>query len=336
MNVSGGLTIPVAVSYAIESELVATPNPISLSSSNSSVQLTVSAASGTVPFAAAASSGYNSGWLTVNPTSGIASSANPATLTVSVQPSALPTGPATGFITLKPEDGSSTLTVQVFVNAGTDTTINVAPAQLTFAYQENGPAPVSQSVTLTSSAAASYNVQFVPASGGNWLNVAPASLTTQAGGTTTLTATVSASGLAANPYNGQIVLTNSSSGAQQIVPVTLTVGPQIVVVSAVPQALTFNAVVGGGTAIPTQTVQLTASGGAAIFTASATGLNGAPNFLTVSASGSSTPSTLVVGLNTAVVSGLGAGTYNGGGYDFVAEYRGRHAKPSRLLWWCRP
>jgi uncharacterized protein (TIGR03437 family) len=301
ISVGSLLTIPVTANYAMASKLAATPNPINLSTSTPTAQISVAAAAGSVPFSATASSGYNSGWLTVSPTSGIASPSNPASLTVSLQPGMLPSGPAIGFITLKPGDGSSSLTIPVNVNAGIDGSLSFAAAQLSFAYQQNGPTPASQTLTVSSTAAASYTVQFV---GGTWLTVTPANLTTSAGGTLTLTANVSPAGLAANTYPGQIVLTNASSGAQGMVPVTLTVGAPVVL-NAAPQSLSFNTAVGGSGSGPAQTVQLTSTGAPASFTVSAT------NFLAVSASANTTPATLTVGLNSSVAGTLAAGTYNG-------------------------
>jgi uncharacterized protein (TIGR03437 family) len=215
-----------------------------------------------------------------------------------------------GFIVLKPGDGSGSLTIPVNVNAGTDSSVSVTPGQLSFVYLENGAAPASQNLTVTTTAAASYSVQFISSSGGNWLTVTPWSLAASGGANATLTANVTTSGLAANNYSGQIVLTNNNTGAQRIVPVTLAVGSPVTV-SAVPQALTFHAAVGGATTEQTQTVQLTGTGGTATFQASAAGVSGASNFLTVSASTGSTPATLTVGLNSAVVAGLAAGNYSG-------------------------
>jgi hypothetical protein len=192
----------------------------------------------------------------------------------------------------------------VNVNAGTDASLNVVPAQLSFAYRQNGAAPASQSLTVTGAMGASYSVQFISSSGGNWLSVTPSTITTN-GASAVVTASVNAGEMAANTYSGQIVLTNSSTGAQKTVPVTLSIGSPVLVV-ANPPMLAFHAALGANSAsAEAQTVQLTSTSGTASFTTSAT------NFLTVSSSGDTTPATLSIGLNSAVVSTLAAGSYLG-------------------------
>ena len=66
-----------------------------------------------------------------------------------------------------------------------------------------------------------------------------------------------------------------------------------------------------GAALPqTQSVQVTGTAGAA-FTATASGVNGTPNFLTMAPSAASAPATLTVGLNAATVATLPTGQYSG-------------------------
>ncbi len=300
---SGTFTIPVTVNYA-HSPLSVFPNPLNITAMPGTTHpvtqpLTLSADSGILSVSTKAFSSVNQPWLSVSPYYTTVSPGSPVTLTVSVQPSLVPAGPAIGVITLLASDGSTLETIPVNVNSGTDSSLSVAPAQLSFTYQPGGPVPKGTSLNLSSTLTSNYSVQ----ANSTWLTVSPGNVPSPAN----VTVQVNPAGLAPNTYNGQIVITNQGSGAQQIVPVTLTVGATL---SANPSALAFTYQAGSGAPLP-QAVQVTGGVGVAPFTAATAGLNGAPNFLTVTPSAGSTASTLMVGLNAAVVATLPAGQYSG-------------------------
>ncbi|MGI8746196.1 MAG: BACON domain-containing protein [Bryobacteraceae bacterium] len=311
---SGSLAIPVTASYGIGGELSA-PNPLNITTppgtTNAVTQVfTVSTNAGLISFSTSAFSSVYQPWLSVTPFNPIVSPGKPASLTVSVQPALLPSGPAIGVITLKPVDGSAPLVIPVNVNAGKDTSLSVVPTQLSFSYQAGGALPPVQSLSLTTTAPTNYTLQATTSTGESWLTVSPPSaMTSGRNAPATLTAQVNPSGLAPNVYKGEIAITNASSGAQQTVPVTLTIG-QPLSLSANPAALTFNYQAGAPPMPQAQSVQLASTGGSATFVATASGLNGAPNFLTLNTSSSSTPATLTVGLNASILATLPAGQYS--------------------------
>ncbi len=96
-----------------------------------------------------------------------------------------------------------------------------SPTTLSFSYTTGAATPASQSVSVTSLAAAlSFTAAAATTSGGNWLSVSPASGTTPA----TLSVSINAAGVPAGIYHGAITLTPGSSGNPPLsFAVTLTV-----------------------------------------------------------------------------------------------------------------
>lgn len=311
----GSFAVPVTVNYGIDAEISSTPNPLSITTSPGATNpvsevLSVSTNSGTVPFSSTAFSSVNQPWLSVKPSSAIASPGMPANLTVVVQPALLPAGPAIGVITLTPSDGSSPLTIPVNVNAGKDSSLSVMPSQVSLVYQTGAASPQPQSLSLTSTSPNNYSVQAITSTGGNWLAVSPLNVSTNGGGAPAiLTIQANPGGLAPNTYNGRIVITNASSGAQQIVPITFAVAPPASL-SASPAVLNFHYQAGAVSPSAAQSVQLTGTG-AAPFTATTSGFNGRPNLLTITPSTGSAPATLTMGLNAALLATLPVGQYTG-------------------------
>jgi uncharacterized protein (TIGR03437 family) len=306
---SGGtFSIPVQVTYGIEPEIGATPNPVNLNQAYSAA-ITVSS-NGTAAFSASAYSAVNQPWLSVTPFNNPVAPSAPAKLAVTVQPSLLPVGPAAGFITLTPSDGSTPLTIPINVNSGTDSALVVAPAQLSFTSQPGAVVAMApQSLALTATSAATYTVQAIAQSASNWLTVSTGTIAAGPGLPASVTVQVSPAALAIGSYSGEIVFTNRNSGAEQIVPVTLTVAGASVVPA--PSSLAFTYQLGSSATPPPQTVQLTTSATTAAFTAAVAGSNGGPNFLTVTPSSGSAPGTVAIGLDPSTVSRLAAGQYTG-------------------------
>ena len=155
-------------------------------------------------------------WLTVSPTTGT----TPGTLTVSVNGSALNPGTYSGTITVSaPGASNSPQTINVTLAVSSAPSISVSPSSLGFSYQITGTAAPSQTFTVSSSGTAVTAAAAVT-TGSNWLSVTPASGTTPA----TFSVSVSTTGLAAGSYNGVIQVTaQGASNSPQSVSVTLTV-----------------------------------------------------------------------------------------------------------------
>jgi uncharacterized protein (TIGR03437 family) len=187
--------------------------------------------------------------------------------------------------------------VSLAVGAAAATTVSVSPPSLEFnAVAGSGP-PAAQ--TLQVAAAGGAATAFTASAGAAWPAVSPTA------GITPASETVSVTGnLAAGSYSTTISIV--SAGGAVTVPVSLTVASApTATISANPSSLTF-AVSAGSNAPVTQTVQLTASGGAAL--AFATAASSAGNWLAVTPASGSTPATLTVSVSP---TGLAAGSYNG-------------------------
>ncbi|MDQ2949677.1 MAG: hypothetical protein M3Y27_27695, partial [Acidobacteriota bacterium] len=216
---SGSLIIPVTVKAGIATELTAAPNPLNLSTIEDVIGISSNA--GVVSFSTKTFSSTTQPWLTITPYYATVSPGMPVNLTVDVNPALVPPGPAVGIITLIRTDGSTLLTIPVNVNSGKDSALSVTPAQLSFSYPAGSPFPQTQTLSLTNLTPTNYTIQSTTSAGGKWLAASPNTATTK------VTVQVNPSGLPPNTYQGQVAITNTNSGAQQIVPVTLTVGPPL-------------------------------------------------------------------------------------------------------------
>ena len=213
------------------------PSSLSFSSVNGSVPaaqtLSVSATS-TTSFVATIGYVNGSGWLTVNPTSGVTTSS----LSVSANPAGLATGTYSATISFNANGSIQNVGVTLTVNSssgGSTGNVTVSPTSLTFTAQQ-GSSPAAQNVSV-SSASGSTGVAFTVqvTSGSNFLSTsANANPTTPY----SFTASVNSNSLSAGTYNGNIRLT-PSGGTVVDIPVTLTITAPPTV-SASPTSLTFN------------------------------------------------------------------------------------------------
>ena len=192
-------------------------------------------------------------------------------------------------------------------------TFQTVPA-LSFTVPAGSTNALPQIVTGASTGAA-FNFYQVAStsSGGNWLSVGACGNAVYPCATPSPVAVnVSASGLAAGTYQGQIVFTDANNKSVTLtVPVTLIVEPSSVAFfDNLPGALSFSFKTGGG-ATP-QPIQIRNAGAGTLnwtLTAS-TGVGS--NWLTASASSGTAPATISIGINTANLPGGGAaGTYVG-------------------------
>jgi uncharacterized protein (TIGR03437 family) len=167
------------------------------------------AASWAAAFTAAASGGT---WLSVGPASGT----TPASLSVSVDPTALSPGVYNGTITIT-VPGTSPLSVAVTLTVTSPSTISVSPRVLNYAYQSGGNLPQPQAVTVSATSAVAFTAS---AAGSSWLSVSPASGTTPA----SLSVSVNPAGLNPGTYEFRITVTGTN-GTQSTatVDVSLTV-----------------------------------------------------------------------------------------------------------------
>jgi uncharacterized protein (TIGR03437 family) len=262
--------------------------------------LTITSATAT-GYSVTTSTATGGNWLAPAAPSGVI----PGTLSVGVNPGGLAVGSYTGSVQITGFGVGSPTTVPVTLTVTAPGTISVSTSSLTFTSPVNGANPAAQTfnVTASSGSGVAYTVATATTTGGNWL-------TATTSGTTpgTVSVSINNSGLVAGTYNGTVTVTApGATNGSQTVAVTLTVTPPPAALTLSPTTLTFNAAV-GGSAPPSQTVSLSASGNAAIpYSAAATTSTGG-NWLSVSPTSGNTPGTITASVNP---SGLTIGSYTG-------------------------
>jgi hypothetical protein len=152
----------------------------------------------------------NTTWLAVSPAAGTGNGA----VTVSLTTGILTAGSYNGNITLS-ATGASSMTVPVTFTVTAAPTISLNPTSLTYTAAQGGTNPASQTVALTNAGGV---VSWTVSDSASWLSVSPAS----GSSSSTLTATVNTTGLAAGTYNGTITVSATGSSSKTIA-ATLTV-----------------------------------------------------------------------------------------------------------------
>jgi uncharacterized protein (TIGR03437 family) len=219
--------VNVPVNLTVTSNINITVNPTLLAFAQAqggpapaaqTVQITAS--SGSLGFAAAATTSAGGNWLSVTPATGNTGGA----ITVTANGAQLSQGTYNGQVTLSvPGAANPTVTIPVTLTVGAPQTVTAAPASLAFTFTTGGTAPANQNITVTSTGGpASVTAAASTTSGGNWLSVAPAS------GTTPLTLVVSATpgNLSPGTYNGSISIASPALAQPIVIGVTLTVSPR--------------------------------------------------------------------------------------------------------------
>jgi len=271
------------------------PQAVALSSSSSSVAA--------VSFTTSVSTSSGGNWLSASATSGT----TPASITVSVNTSGLlPGNMYNGTVTVTSSGaGNSPFAIPVTLNIPALPNLVAAPSPMTFTFQQGGPQPASQTLSISSSSSASAAISFtaaVTSSGGVWLQATPTGGTTPA----SLTVSVNTANLAAGTYNGTITLTSASAGnSGLIVPVSLTVIPLGSLVVS-PLMLPFGTYSIGGAAPQSQMVSVTSSSASSVLSFNVVPGNGC-SWLGMSSNSAVTPATLTATVNTA---GLTPQVYN--------------------------
>ena len=209
-SLSHTTTISLTVSAPVNFTLSASPTSLTvMQGSAGSSTITVAPVNGFTGSVSLAASGLPSGvTASFNPAS--ATTTSSLTLTASATAAS-----GTSTVTITGTSGSLTHTTTVSLTV--PTTLTATPTALSFNDQIGSPAPATQAISVTGSAAMSFTAT---ASGGTWLSAAPASGTTPA----TVNVTVNPAGLAAGSYSGTVSIASPGAlGSPQAIPITLTV-----------------------------------------------------------------------------------------------------------------
>jgi hypothetical protein len=156
-------------------------------------------------------------WLAVGSPSGPATNSGSSAFVVVVNPSGLPAGVYKGTVLLHPANGTPDVSIPVTYTI-TTSGLTATPSTLNFSQTANGPAPAWQFISLGGTGSPTFSVSASTSAQVNWLSVSPSSGTAPG----VLTVSVNAAGLPVGVYTGTITV-NTSSGAPQIVTVSLTV-----------------------------------------------------------------------------------------------------------------
>ncbi len=178
----------------------------------------------------------------------------PASLGITVDPSALPAGSNQGTITINAPNATpftQTVNVKLTTTAPGQPSLNVKPAALTFSFvQKAASGTQSISVSNLGGGSLSFSVQASTTSGGSWLSGSPSSASVNAFGSTGVSITANPSSLAAGTYSGTVVISSANPAQSVVVPVTMTVSAVLQTILIPQTGLTFFAVQGGGPAPP--------------------------------------------------------------------------------------
>lgn len=260
--------------------------------------LTVTAPAGT-SYSVSTSTSSGGNWLAVSPSGLI--SISPMNFTVTATQGTLGIGTYNGTISFLLGSGT-TQTVGVTMNVtATATTLSFSPTSLTFNDTVGGATPATQTFTV-SSASGSASTTFTLTSDSTWLSATASGTTTPA----TITVTANPTGLAAQTYSGNLVLT-PAGGTSQKFPVTFVITSPTVTAS--PTTLNLAYAVGGTPPTATINVGGTGAGGAALnYTAT---LTSACNCLAISPTSGTTTANPTITVSLLNPTSLTAGTFTG-------------------------
>ncbi len=202
-------------------------------------------------------------WLVLSTSSGT----TPASPSIGVNSAGLASGTYSGSIIFTTSTGTITIPVTFTLGPPTAPVMSVAATALAYSGIVGQASPASQSVLVTNTASGTLNWQatFATTDSYNWLNVAPTSgsLTSQQSATLTVTA-AQLNTLVPGTYNGTVTITGTDGaghtvpGSPQVIPVSFVVQAACTM-TAGPAALAFTGVA-GQTAPAPQFITITASG----------------------------------------------------------------------------
>ncbi len=273
------------------------------------------AGSGALNWTASTSTSDGGKWITLSSSSGTA----PSTPSISINPANLPSGGKvegtfTGQVLLKA--GSDTVSIPVSVSIYGDAS-NAAFDQvngLDFTKMLNSTSnPLSQVITVDSNGISfQFSVAVVNGTGGAWLSSNVNGCCGSTPDAVTLTANP-ATNLAAGTYTSEVIITSRDGTKAMVVPVNLTVAsPSASYFDELAGEITFSMAV-SGKAPPSQALPIRNAGsGSLSWTASTTTADGG-NWLSLTATSGTAPSTPNVSINPANLpdSGQVAGTFTG-------------------------
>lgn len=270
------------------------------------------AGTGTLGWSLAASTADGGTWLRASAKQGNA----PSTVAISIVPANLPSGglvPGTfvGQVTIATATGTATIPITVVVGDSVFTQIN----PISFTMPAGGGNPLPQILTVASTGSAfSFSSSAVTATGGAWLQVALSGTGCCTAPEALMVSVTAPPGLAAGTYTGEVLLTGyPSRSLSMTVPVTLTVAPAtIAFLDNLPGQLSFSLTT-GGLAPPYQLVQIRNRGAGTLNWGLAKSTSDGGNWLNVSATQGTAPSSLAVSITPANLPGGGlvAGTFVG-------------------------
>jgi uncharacterized protein (TIGR03437 family) len=253
-------------------------------------------------------SGYN--WLSFAGQQSVTGT-TPAQLTLTANPTGVPAASYTAKVTVF--SGNQQAEAAVTLNIGQ---LSANPSSVPFSYVAGGQVPGTQLITISSPAPISFTAAASTTTGGNWLQVSPATGSTSAAtaGATpsaTIGATLATGVVTALPqgtYNGTITVTPTSALTVPLqIPVTLTVSP-VPTITATPAALSYSYQIGAAGPVTQKNVTISTTGSSVVFSAA----SNAPSWLFVSPTGgvvsSGTPVTLQISVQP---SGLAPANYSG-------------------------
>src|SRR5579871_78097 len=242
---------------ASPASLTFSANAMGTSPAGQTISLTNSGG-GSVTFSAVASTTSGGSWLSVTTLGGT----NSASLAVSASTGTLAFGSYTGSIVVTAtgttsSTPNSTLTIPVTLTVGPAVTaaLGATPNSLVFVTTASGPAPGSQTVSISNTsgtAALGFTVAATTASGGNWLSVTPTTGTSTATITVSVSTSVNGTALAPGPYTGTITVSpvaGSPASNTVTIPVGFAVNAPAILPGGVVSGAIFNATVSAGSII---------------------------------------------------------------------------------------
>jgi uncharacterized protein (TIGR03437 family) len=251
-------SVQVGVTFAVTAPsgpaLGVTPSSLGFylqqGSAASTQLLTVTSNNGTLPISITSMIATGGQWLTVSPSSGTATPANPLTVTVTSDPSSLMPGSYAAAIMVSEGSERSIIPVALTVSS-TGPRISLSQTGLTFQAVSGISAIPPQNVLLANAGAAvlNYVTEVTTSSGGSWLTVTPPSGSiAENAAPVNLQVVVNPSGLAAGKYYGRITVhEEGASGPFQTMMIVMRIAPPATDLDNVirPGALVFVAPQGG-------------------------------------------------------------------------------------------
>jgi uncharacterized protein (TIGR03437 family) len=178
---------------------------------------------GSLNFSVAASTlSGGSGWLSVSPSSGTATSTTPAAISVNINPTGLAAGDYYGQLQISsPGVDNSPQTATVVLNvaaSGADLGAFVSTTGLIFVGQVGGTNPAAKNITITNPSTSALMFSGSPsfAQGSNWFTVQPTSGSVSSASPVQLKVQPVISGLTIGVYVGQLTLIFSDNTNRQI------------------------------------------------------------------------------------------------------------------------